>query len=505
MTPAAPDAARTARTALVAATSVVLATVLVGCSSTTTQGTGPSSASASPVAAGPGASSSTTSASTSPSATAPAVTVNPSTTPTSTSSARMAPPSSAVGAAAVIAAVPAAEWQRMVAVGAWHAGCPVVRSGLRRVEVNYYGFDHVVHRGALVVNADVAASVARIFSTLFDRRFPIHRMQPVEAFGGDDNASMAADNTSAFNCRRGTQANAPATASPHANGRAVDLNPYENPWIDPRCHCFRPDAHYGTTRSGVGVVTTGGVAWTEFTRAGWIWQDIAGIDYQHFDTGYPSRPLARVSTTSVVLAVVRSAVPAATAVSTTTQVVTVRASGTWATVSAWTRTPHGWIRVLTTSAARVGARGVVAGTARRQGSDTTPAGTYRLSQAFGIRPNPGTRLRYHHVTAGDWWVEDNRSRWYNTLRAGSLGGFDQTLAESNVNGSERLATHPGQYDYAVVIDFNMSPAIRYRGAGIFLHVSNGRATAGCVAVPRATMIALLRWLDPRAHPLISIR
>jgi hypothetical protein len=218
------------------------------------------------------------------SASAVATAVTPTPTPTAATS-------SSPTANAVIAAVPAAEWARIVAVGAWHAGCPVTRTDLRRLEVNFHGFDGTVHRGVLVVNADVAASVARIFTELFDRGFPIRRMQPIEVYGGDDNASMAADNTSAYNCRRASQANAPATASPHANGRAIDVNPYENPWIDSRCRCFQPDSRYGTTRTGPGVITKGGVAWTVFTREGWIWQDNSTIDYQHFDTGYPSRPL----------------------------------------------------------------------------------------------------------------------------------------------------------------------------------------------------------------------
>jgi hypothetical protein len=196
-----------------------------------------------------------------------------------------------VTAHAVIRPVPASEWARVIAVGAWHKGCPVGRAALRRVEVSFHGFDGRVHRGVLMVNADVAASVAAVFTELFDRGFRIRRMVPIEAYGGDDNASMAADNTSAYNCRTAAQANAPATRSPHANGRAIDLNPRENPWIDPRCGCFRPDARYGHQRSGPGVITQGGVAWTAFSTRHWIWQDSATIDYQHFDTGYPSRPL----------------------------------------------------------------------------------------------------------------------------------------------------------------------------------------------------------------------
>jgi hypothetical protein len=190
------------------------------------------------------------------------------------------------------------EWARMVRAGVWHPGCPVGRSGLRRVSVPFVGFDGGTHQGALVVNADVAASVVRIFTRLYDAGFPIRRMVPVEAYGGDDNASMAADNTSAFNCRRASQANAPSAGSPHANGRAVDVNPLENPWVDPRCGCFRPDARHAPRRPGTGVILDHGTAWTAFTREGWVWQDNRTPDYQHFDTGYPSRPLPAARATS---------------------------------------------------------------------------------------------------------------------------------------------------------------------------------------------------------------
>ena len=238
-------------------------------------------------APGPAPGSSTTG--TSASSSGPATTSSPTAAATPTPTASTA--TASVTADAVITGIPESQWRRIVAMGAWHAGCPVARAGLRRVEVGYHGFDGQVHRGVLVVNVDVATSVAAIFTRLFDRGFPIHRMRPIEDYAGDDAASMAADNTSAFNCRRASQANAPSTASPHANGRAVDVNPYENPWIDPRCSCFQPSSRFGTHRSGTGVIVEGGTAWTVFTRAGWTWQDNATTDFQHFDTGYPSRPL----------------------------------------------------------------------------------------------------------------------------------------------------------------------------------------------------------------------
>ena len=145
-----------------------------------------------------------------------------------------------------------------------------------------------------MVNVDVASSVARIFLQLYRDRFPIRRMTPIEAYGGDDNASMAADNTSAFNCRQPGQANAPSARSPHANGRAVDLDPYENPWVDPRCQCFQPDSSYGTHRSGAGVIVKGGAGMAGVHARG---LDLAG---QHHDRlpalrhGLPVRaPLSR--------------------------------------------------------------------------------------------------------------------------------------------------------------------------------------------------------------------
>ncbi len=249
------------------------ACVLAGCSSQSGSGTTPTQ-------------------SASPSASSMSGSPSPSASPTS-DPARSAPESVTPLPVphATVSPISDAQWARMVAAGVWRPGCPVGRSGLRRVDLPYVGFDGRTHSGALVVNADVASSVVHVFSTLYQDRFPIHRMTPVEAYGGDDDASMAADNTSAFNCRQPGQANAPSAKSPHANGRAVDLNPYENPWVDPRCSCFQPDSYYGTHRSGTGVIVKGGVAWRAFTRAGWTWQDSTTTDFQHFDTGYPSRPL----------------------------------------------------------------------------------------------------------------------------------------------------------------------------------------------------------------------
>jgi hypothetical protein len=189
----------------------------------------------------------------------------------------------------VIERIPDRQWQHILEVGAWRPGCPAGRSELRRVNVNYVDFDGEVRRGALVVNRDVADSVARIFTRLFERRFPIRRMRPVESYGGDVNASLAADNTSAFNCRQLSQINAPVPESPHANGRAIDINPRENPWTDLRCDCWLPSPRNRAREPGPGKILRNGFVWRVFHREGWVWQDIDVPDYMHFDTGYPSR------------------------------------------------------------------------------------------------------------------------------------------------------------------------------------------------------------------------
>jgi hypothetical protein len=179
----------------------------------------------------------------------------------------------------------------MVKAGMVRPECPVQRpEQLRVVEINHFDFDGAIKRGRLVVNADVAESVERIFSKLFQQRYPLRRMDPVEAFAGDANASLTADNTSAFNCRRSEQINAPFAASPHANGRAVDINPRENPWRDLRCDCWFPSSKFKARDSGAGKIIKGGLVWQAFRDEGWIWQNIDVPDYMHFDTGYPSRP-----------------------------------------------------------------------------------------------------------------------------------------------------------------------------------------------------------------------
>ncbi|MFI7586441.1 L,D-transpeptidase [Spongisporangium articulatum] len=174
------------------------------------------------------------------------------------------------------------------------------------------------------------------------------------------------------------------------------------------------------------------------------------------------------------------------------QVVVVRASGTHATVTACTRTDGGYVASLGPWSGRVGAHGVAAAGQKREGDLRTPTGTFPLRSGFGTAPDPGVRIGWFRVGRRDVWVDDPASRLYNShRRAPARGRWDS---------AEKL--HVRAYRFAQVIGYNEA-AVPGRGSAIFLHVDTGRATAGCVSLPKAALVRLLRWEQPGAVIRIS--
>jgi hypothetical protein len=166
----------------------------------------------------------------------------------------------------------------------WHRGCPVAPAQLRRVTVPYWGFDGAPHTGALVVNAAVAGRVVSIFERLYRSHFPIRRIVPIAAYGGSDDRSMAADNTSAFNCRYAV-ASGPKRWSVHAYGEAIDVNPVENPYLVGGKVLPPAGRRYvERTIARPGMAVPGGVLVSAFAAAGWQWGGrwTASPDWQHF-------------------------------------------------------------------------------------------------------------------------------------------------------------------------------------------------------------------------------
>jgi D-alanyl-D-alanine carboxypeptidase len=171
--------------------------------------------------------------------------------------------------------------KRVVGVS-WHRGCPVALGGLRYLRIAYRGFDSRLHRGEMVANASAVGPLRRAFWFLFDRGFPIRRMRLVDDYGGSDYRSIEADNTSAFNCRPVTGG---SRWSEHAYGRAVDVNPIENPYVA-NGHTSHPASRRFLDRSRHrrGMAFAGGALVRAFRRVGWGWGGTWSnpTDYQHF-------------------------------------------------------------------------------------------------------------------------------------------------------------------------------------------------------------------------------
>lgn len=178
--------------------------------------------------------------------------------------------------------------QRMVGASHDPATCPVRLTDLRRLTMSYVGFGGAKRTGVMVVHADVAREVVKVFETLYESGFRIAGMQVVDAFGGDDDASMAANNTSGYNCRSvaGT-----STFSDHAFGKAIDINPVQNPYLigdrvlPPAGRRFVDvDRSPGAERLR-GVIGADSLVTRAFERIGWSWGgDFSDPDYQHFST-----------------------------------------------------------------------------------------------------------------------------------------------------------------------------------------------------------------------------
>jgi D-alanyl-D-alanine carboxypeptidase len=167
----------------------------------------------------------------------------------------------------------------------WRPGCPVEPGQLRRIVLNHLGFDGQTHRGELIVHEDLVPAVIEIFEQLYRLGYPVEKIRTVDQYpAADDESSMADDNTSAFNCRL-----IPGTNrwSPHAYGRAVDLNPLVNPCIY-ASGAFEPHnaaAYLDRSRTDPGLLHNGDPAVHVFTDRGWRWGSDwpAPIDYQHFE------------------------------------------------------------------------------------------------------------------------------------------------------------------------------------------------------------------------------
>jgi L,D-peptidoglycan transpeptidase YkuD (ErfK/YbiS/YcfS/YnhG family) len=179
-----------------------------------------------------------------------------------------------------------------------------------------------------------------------------------------------------------------------------------------------------------------------------------------------------------------------------TQVIEIASNGmdtTHATARTYRLVDHGWRVVHRAMPARLGWGGLSHAATRVAGDGTTPIGDYGFVFDFGSRPDPGVDgFEWRHLGRGDCW-------------AGTRADYNRWVERRPcAPEDEDLWLNAGlAYRYAAVIDFNYEHPVFGRGSGIFLHVSHHSPTAGCVSLPEADLLGVLRWMRPGARILIG--
>ncbi|MBW9211599.1 M15 family metallopeptidase [Mumia sp. zg.B53] len=188
------------------------------------------------------------------------------------------------GAHVSVSRISNAVWRSMKG-RTWHRGCPVGRSSLRILRTNYYAYDGYRRRGEIVVHARVAKATKRVFRDLHAAKAPIRSLYRVDRFGwsrrlrgGDDMKSMAAGNSSGFNCR--SVVGRPGRRSPHSTGRSIDLNTWENPYRS--AWGLVPNRDWDSRRSPAAFVyrSRNHAVVRILARHGFRW--LGSADWQHF-------------------------------------------------------------------------------------------------------------------------------------------------------------------------------------------------------------------------------
>ena len=181
--------------------------------------------------------------------------------------------------------IPEAVWQAMRG-RSWHPHLPCPkRSELALLSIPYRDFNGQRQIGQMIVARDVADDVLQAFAMIFEAGFAIAKMQLIHHYDGDDSRSMAANNTSAFNCRR---VSGGRRMSQHSFGRAIDINPIQNPFVRRgrvQPAAGRPFAHPSIRKRPIpGLIRRGDSVTTAFRRIGWKWGGLwrHSKDYQHF-------------------------------------------------------------------------------------------------------------------------------------------------------------------------------------------------------------------------------
>lgn len=162
------------------------------------------------------------------------------------------------------------------------------------LKVLHWGFDGKIHEGEMIVNKKIAGEVIDIFSELFTAKYPIEKIRLINEYDADDDKSMEDNNSSALCCRviTGDENKQNPRWSLHSYGTAIDINPFQNPYVKPKKNLVLPkgsEEYVDRTNVRLGMIVKGDACHKAFTSRGWIWggdwdvNDEKGrVDYQHF-------------------------------------------------------------------------------------------------------------------------------------------------------------------------------------------------------------------------------
>lgn len=173
----------------------------------------------------------------------------------------------------------------------WHENAPIPLNDLRHLVISHYDFEGNIKQGELVIHKYTVNDLIEIFEQLFQERFPIHSMKLVDEFEGSDDASMEANNSSAFYARRvaGT-----SRWSNHSWGCAIDINPVQNPFSKETFFCPKNGERFlDRTLNESGMITKESLIYHLFKERGWQWggecffERDGTIDRHHFQKIIP--------------------------------------------------------------------------------------------------------------------------------------------------------------------------------------------------------------------------
>lgn len=167
----------------------------------------------------------------------------------------------------------------------YRKGCPVGKSDLSTIAMNFYGRDKVVRRGMVIVRDDLTDEVIRGFTSALKHRYPVAKMKNPNVYGGNDPKQMKANNTSGFNCRK--VVGNPYRMSPHSYGIAIDVNPVQNPYRDVNGKWWPSNgkSYIDRTPRRFGMLTKKSYLTRSLRSDDYFWGGLwsPGRDYHHFE------------------------------------------------------------------------------------------------------------------------------------------------------------------------------------------------------------------------------